>query len=1274
MFAYVTMTNGGMQRAFSLGQSYLTEELTIEKAEGKLVGPGGFNNIKFKNEAGLEVEVSSVKYDWQPGKLFSRELNVDRLDIDGVVIRLPESGSEAENETSSEPFQLNDLKIPLAVEAEYFAITDIEIYPPGAEKPLVIDEVLLRAGGEEDSLRLVELSAEAPQGSLLLGGMLNTSGDWPLELDSDWKFVHEQFGQFVGTGTVIGDLQSLKVDHKVKGFVEANIDMTIKDVTGKLSWDGKIVSSSDDLGTIGAGLAGIPFALDAQTNGTLEKYFAKGKLTTQHKETGPLATNFNLSGDLQQIVFADSSVSFEQSPTQLTYRGTVELATQEADITIDWNDLVYPLITQPMLVASPTGSLTFIGTAEDFKVQVNSKVEQELAGELDVVLAVSGSPQKITINTLSVDGPPTSVYSVGVVNLETREVDIKGNWKDVRWPLTGDQELVRSESAEFSVKGTLDDYQLDANLALSGKDIPEGDWKISTRGDTEKLSGLELTGDVLEGQINATGDVVFSPQPEWDLTLAGSEINPGVQWPEHPGKVTFVTTSKGKMTDSGPDFIANIQALSGDYRGQALGGGGDIKFADGEFSASGMSAKIGSATVDLDGAIGDQLDLTWKMDADQISNLVPGVKGDIALEGKITGSRDAPKLEFELAATDFKSGSLTTRSLKGGGVIDLTGNTRSDINLSGESLNVGEYQWQNVKIQGDGTPEQHKLAIALTGDAPDIVLNLEGGINEERWNGSLDQFKISQTAFGDWQLHEPVAMEATKASFSSKILCLTNLPAVVCTDATWQADTGVVSRIALEQFNSDLFADLMPPDISIDAPLSGTVDFSMQPGGKPNAIAQFDIPKGRVQFTNKGDVITVELGESEVRANLEDDRVTTMADLALGEIGTVTAETLITDLYGAQNLRGTINSEIQDISLAGIGASQLRSIDGAFASDLQLGGTLAAPRLVGGVNLTGFAAEIPSLSLKLEDGNIKAVSDGNGSLNIEGQIKSGDGELAVDGVFNPETGAMELQLQGEDFRVANASRQRAVISPDLKIAIDGETISVLGELDVPSAFVAAGGDSGVITESADVTVIENTEVEIEEVEDSRVRLGIKVTLGEDVRVKAGQFDGALGGGMTLEQVPGKVPTGSGVIEVVSGDFLVYGQKLTMEKGRILFGGGPLENPSLEFDVARDVPTYGVKAGVKVRGTAQVPILELQSEPQQTDANTLSYILFGKPVGTGVSYTLGKFITPDLYISYGIDLFDRIQAFNMRYRITDTVSLIATRSTISSADLIYTIER
>ena len=136
-----------------------------------------------------------------------------------------------------------------------------------------------------------------------------------------------------------------------------------------------------------------------------------------------------------------------------------------------------------------------------------------------------------------------------------------------------------------------------------------------------------------------------------------------------------------------------------------------------------------------------------------------------------------------------------------------------------------------------------------------------------------------------------------------------------------------------------------------------------------------------------------------------------------------------------------------------------------------------------------------------------------------------------------------------------------------------------------------------------------------------------------------------------------------------------GQQLNMERGRILFSGGPVDNPTLDMEVARTVQEYDVVAGAKIQGTAQSPRLELYSEPSMPDASILSYILLGQPPGTkGGSYTLGKYLTPDLYVSYGIGLFDAINTFNMRYKLTDKLAVEAESGSGSSADLIYTIEK
>ena len=589
-------------------------------------------------------------------------------------------------------------------------------------------------------------------------------------------------------------------------------------------------------------------------------------------------------------------------------------------------------------------------------------------------------------------------------------------------------------------------------------------------------------------------------------------------------------------------------------------------------------------------------------------------------------------------------------------------------------LKLAGYEWQSIEVMGGGTPDQHELSIATVGEAaPELALALSGGVNNGVWNGEVGDLNVEKTPIGNWKLHEPVAVSVSATDATAEVLCVTNLPAVVCADGNWNQVNGVKARLAFERFNAKLIEQLIPPDIRVNAPVSGTADINMGPQGKPDVNARIRIPGGEIQYESEGEMIAATLGESSVDVNVNNDRLSLMTDLALGQIGTVSGDININDLYGRQTLSGTIKSEVKDISLAGIAASQLRGVDGSFNSDLTLTGSVAAPQVKGSATLSNFAAEVPSQSLKLKDGNVRLESDGRGRLNVEGSLLSGEGEIGVNGFFNPATGQMEINLVGDNFQVANAKRQKASISPDLNIKIDNNSISVQGELAIPSAFVAAGGDAGVVGESPDVIVLNETEAVPETETNINVDLGIKVILG-DVKVKAGQFNGGLGGELTIEQLPGNLPTGSGVIEVVSGDFLVYGQKLTMERGRILFGGGPLDNPALDFDVFRDVPTYDVKAGARITGTAQAPVLELKSEPQQTDANTISFILLGKPVGTGVSYTIGKFITPDLYVSYGIDLFDKIETFNLRYRVTERLALIAASSTNSSADLIYTIER
>ena len=280
-------------------------------------------------------------------------------------------------------------------------------------------------------------------------------------------------------------------------------------------------------------------------------------------------------------------------------------------------------------------------------------------------------------------------------------------------------------------------------------------------------------------------------------------------------------------------------------------------------------------------------------------------------------------------------------------------------------------------------------------------------------------------------------------------------------------------------------------------------------------------------------------------------------------------------------------------------------MSGKLSTDLALGGSVESPLLSGYLNLEEFTAEVPQVAIKIEQTELKAASSGQGPLQISGKSRSGGGELNIEGTLDPATRSFALKLKGDQFQVAGSSQLQATISPDLAVKMDTGGMDVRGELLIPKAYINAnGGNSDIDTvgTSGDVVIVEeNGQVE-PETAGSNMTLDVNVVLGDDIKVEAGDFRGALQGNLQIEQTPELAPRGTGTIEVVNGDYVIYGQQLNMQRGKILFSGGPVDNPQLDMDVARSVDAYDVVAGARIRGTAQAPLLQLYSEPSMPDAS------------------------------------------------------------------------
>jgi translocation and assembly module TamB len=75
----------------------------------------------------------------------------------------------------------------------------------------------------------------------------------------------------------------------------------------------------------------------------------------------------------------------------------------------------------------------------------------------------------------------------------------------------------------------------------------------------------------------------------------------------------------------------------------------------------------------------------------------------------------------------------------------------------------------------------------------------------------------------------------------------------------------------------------------------------------------------------------------------------------------------------------------------------------------------------------------------------------------------------------------------------------------------------------------------------------------------------------------------------------RTPIGRGELSVADGRYEALGQKLDINRGRLLFDASPLDDPGLDIEARRRVETTEV--GLNVRGTLQAPRLTFFSDPR-----------------------------------------------------------------------------
>ena len=523
-------------------------------------------------------------------------------------------------------------------------------------------------------------------------------------------------------------------------------------------------------------------------------------------------------------------------------------------------------------------------------------------------------------------------------------------------------------------------------------------------------------------------------------------------------------------------------------------------------------------------------------------------------------------------------------------------------------------------------------------------------------------------------------------------------------------------------------APWLPEGVNLAGRVRGTTVADWQPGWRLAMTGEAAIESGRLSWRSADGELTADLRTARLDWDWRDAALSGVLQLLLADYGEARGSfslPLPAQLPAVMNPTGplqlALSAKVREHGLlTAFFPGLLVASRGELEVQAKAGGTWQNPDLGGSVSLTGAGAYFPAAGIELQDITLHGTLAGDELRIASLTARSGRGQLHGSGSVRLQGWrpvAYRGTLSGANFTAVQLPELQLLISPELTMEGAPERLQVRGAIAIPELTVLGREQRGVVRESPDVLIV-GAPTEAERSFPFALDLRVQVKLGERVLVKAAGIDARLTGGIELRITAPDEITATGEIQVAQGIYSTYGVQLKIERGRLLYTGGPIDQPTFDIQALRTIGE--VKAGVQLSGTPRTPVVKLYGEPTMPDTDILAYIILGHPLGTepgqlsllsaaagvvlahgqsvmlqeqikrqlgidvieleggddltGSMVTVGKYLSPKLYLSLGQALFTNASEARLRYNITPKWQLeTRTSAAKSGVDLFYLIE-
>lgn len=900
-------------------------------------------------------------------------------------------------------------------------------------------------------------------------------------------------------------------------------------------------------------------------------------------------------------------------------------------------------------------------------------------------------------------------------------------WDQLPWPLpAGENRATQwvSREAHLTAQGRWSGYQLAFATQLSGVHLPASRWTLEGAGDVNQLTLERLSGELLQGRLQAHGHVNWQVGVQASLEAAAEGFALTELWPQWPADVNIDAQLLAKLDDQKLTLEQLAVSLPATGAALALQGDADIGQTTPRFALRGSWRGLQwplqgdnprastQGRLAVVGALDDyQLDFTGSLRGSEIP------QG----QWRATGQGDAKGLHIDTLQGEVLAGTVT-----GQGHLRWQPTLTWQMTITGEGLNPAEH-WQAwpgelaLTLESQGRRQDGIVRARIDGPQLDgqlrgnpLRLQTQMQLQQDRWQ--LDNFDLSagsarlqaraslaDSLTGAWRITVPdlaALLPAAQGSLTGAGQISGTLAQPVVT-ASLDGRELVIDGQRLQRLQARI-----EPHPGDEGSLRAAVELEDWRHGERQFVKRLDLsgagdleqhrisaqlaaPEGQLTLGLNGGFVDGRALAWEGELQRLTAASTSLGDWSLQNPVSLNASPAAVNLPlsclqnrreaggeicvradwqpdATQPLRGQLR--LADIALAALPTPQLplENLQGTLDAQMDFAGVVSEPHLQGYVKVHDGAGKLPDLNVHLEDFELTALANGSRTVRLQAQVASGDGWATLQGNLDltsfPQW-RLQAGLEGEAVEIVNSPTLWLLASPAMQVSAGPDGLDLQGELVIPEGKVApviSRFTKDAVSVSEDTVIVNSSPEQPMRAKDQPLKnlsAQLKVVVAPPVTLQLADFHSNLHGSGVITKEVGEKAIGEGGLQLTNGQYKAYGQNLRVNHGQIFFADEPIDNPSLDIKATRQI--YGDKpvnlVGVHITGWLQSPQFSLFSEPPlERQSDILSYLTLGDALDLDDDETdnmsLGIYLLPNFYISYGLDRVEDSKIYSMRYEL------------------------